>query len=135
MLKDGVRDAPDVAAFASLDPAAKRLAVMVWHYHDDDIAGPDAAVQLALGGLPPALREARVTHYRIDESHSNAYAAWRRMGAPIAPSAAQYAEMLKASELAMLAEVPATAAVSGGKASLSFTLPRQAVSLVVLDWS
>ena len=32
---------PDVAALASLD--GNRLCVLVWHYHDDDVPGPDAA--------------------------------------------------------------------------------------------
>ena len=56
MLKDGVRAKPDVAALASLD--GKKLCVLVWHYHDDDVPGPDAAVELSLTGLPPA-RSAR----------------------------------------------------------------------------
>ena len=50
MLTEGVRGAPDVAVLASAEP--NRLAVMVWHYHDDDLPGPDAAVELALAGLP-----------------------------------------------------------------------------------
>ena len=50
ILKDGVRGAPDVSALASLE--GKRLSVMAWHYHDDDVPGPDAAVALAVGGLP-----------------------------------------------------------------------------------
>src|SRR5438094_9457041 len=40
MLKNGVRDQPDVTALASLDQ--NKLAVLVWHYHDDDLPGPDA---------------------------------------------------------------------------------------------
>ena len=42
MLKDGVRAKPDVAALASLD--RKKLCVLVWHYHDDDVSGPAAEV-------------------------------------------------------------------------------------------
>ncbi len=53
MLREGVRGAPDVAALASAE--ASRLAVMVWHYHDDDVPGPDAAVELAVAGLPAAV--------------------------------------------------------------------------------
>ena len=41
MMKDGVREKPDVAALASRD-ASKAHACMAWHYHDDDVAGPDA---------------------------------------------------------------------------------------------
>src|SRR5688572_12775496 len=97
ILTDGVRGAPDVAALASVEP--NRLAVMVWHYHDDDVAGPEAAVDLAVAGLPAAARRATVTHYRIDEDRSNAYAAWRRMGSPIAPTRPQYGELEAASRL------------------------------------
>jgi len=75
-----------------------------------------------------------VTHYRIDDRHSNAYAEWRRMGSPVAPDPAQYAAMQRASELDMLESSPATVALSHGKATLEFTLPRQGVSLVVLQW-
>src|SRR5262245_25929219 len=41
ILRSGVRERPDVAALASLDQ--RQLAVLLWHYHDDDVAGPDAA--------------------------------------------------------------------------------------------
>jgi xylan 1,4-beta-xylosidase len=131
ILKDGVRGAPDVSALASLE--ARKLSVMAWHYHDDDVAGPDAAVQLALRGLPLAQGEARLTHYRIDENHSNAYAQWKRQGSPIAPNTEQYAELLAAARLATM-EGPASLAVDKGAATLRFALPRQAVSLVVLEW-
>jgi xylan 1,4-beta-xylosidase len=131
ILRDGVRGAPDVAALASL--GATRLAVMVWHYHDDDLPGPAAAVELAMGGLPADVREARLTHYRIDESHSNAYGAWRRMGSPVAPNRDQYSELEAASELGRIG-APSSIAVSRGAATLRFTLPRQAVSLVTIDW-
>jgi xylan 1,4-beta-xylosidase len=131
MLKDGVRGTPDVSALASLE--GKRLSVMAWHYHDDDLPGPDAAIELSVGGLPLAAGEARLTQYRIDEGHSNAYALWKRMGSPIAPNAEQYAQLLAASQLALM-EPPATLRVEKGQASLRLALPRQAVSLVVLEW-
>jgi xylan 1,4-beta-xylosidase len=131
IMKDGVRGAPDVSALASLE--GKRLSVMAWHYHDDDLPGPDAAVDLAVGGLPLPTGDVRLTHYRIDEGHSNAYALWKRMGSPIAPNAEQYAQLLAAGQLARL-EAPATLRVEKGQAALRFALPRQAVSLVVLDW-
>ena len=126
-----MRGAPDVAAFASVEP--NRLAVMVWHYHDDDVAGPEAAVDLAVAGLPAAARQATVTHYRIDETHSNAYAAWKRMGSPIAPTRQQYDELEAASRLAVLEE-PRSASAADGTLRLTFALPRQAVSLVTIEW-
>src|SRR5947207_1735967 len=89
MMKDGVRGTPDVSALASLEP--RKLSVLLWHYHDDDVAGPDAAVELSVSGLPLARGEARLQHYRIDETHSNSFAAWKRIGSPLAPDEKQYA--------------------------------------------
>jgi hypothetical protein len=57
IMKDGVRGLPDVSALASLE--GKKLTVMAWHYHDDDVAGPEAAVTLTVTGLPLASGEAR----------------------------------------------------------------------------
>jgi len=131
ILKDGVRAAPDVSALASLE--AHRLSVLVWHYHDDDLPGPDAAVELSVSGLPLGRGEARLQHYRIDESHSNSYAAWKRMGSPIAPDERQYAQLEEAGQLAAMGS-PAAVRVDGGRARLAFALPRQAVSLLVLEW-
>jgi xylan 1,4-beta-xylosidase len=132
ILKEGVRGAPDVAALASRD--AKRATVMLWHYHDDDIPGPAADVVFTLNGLPTTARSARVTHHRIDETHSNAFAEWKRMGAPIAPNQAQYTALQNASALATLADFPSSVAIANGTATLRFPLPRQAVSLVVIEW-
>jgi xylan 1,4-beta-xylosidase len=39
-----VREQPDVSAQASLD--GRTLSVLVWHYHDDDVPGPEAAIAL-----------------------------------------------------------------------------------------
>jgi xylan 1,4-beta-xylosidase len=133
ILKDGVRGNPDVAAFASYDAAKKRLCVMVWHYHDADVPGPDASVSLELAGLPPAARVARLTHHRIDQDCSNAYATWLYMGSPVAPTREQYSQLEAASALARLTEAPATVALAAGTAGMTFTLPRQGVSLLVLD--
>jgi xylan 1,4-beta-xylosidase len=132
IVKVGVRATPDVGVLASRAPG--QVAIMVWHYHDDDVSGPDAAVTLALTGLPAGVGNATVTHYRIDQQHSNAYAEWRRMGSPIAPDPAQYAAMQRASELATLQGSPSTLGLEGGKATLAFTLPRQGVSLLVVRW-
>ena len=132
IIAGGVRGAPDVGVLASRAPG--QVAIMVWHYHDDDVSGPDAAVTLAMTGLPAEVASATVTHYRIDQQHSNAYAEWVRMGSPIAPDPAQYAALQQASELATLEGSPAAIGVAGGKATVAFTLPRQGVSLVVVRW-
>jgi len=52
--------------------------------------------------------EAKLTHYRIDTNHSNAYGEWQRMGSPIAPNDRQYRQLQEASNLAKLSDAPAT---------------------------
>ncbi|HEX3101386.1 MAG TPA: hypothetical protein VHQ01_06340, partial [Pyrinomonadaceae bacterium] len=131
ILKDGVKATPDVSAFASL--GKNRLCILVWHYHDDDVSGPDAAVGLELKGFPFKTGKPRLTEYRIDADHSNAFAVWQKLGSPQKPSREQIAQLEKAGQLAQIykgASVP----VRGSKASMNITLPRQAVSLLVLEW-
>jgi len=130
MLAEGVRSAPDVAALASLD--GDHLCVMAWHYHDDDLPGPDAGVTLTLNGLPENWTAARVVHYRIDENHSNAYAEWQRMDSPLAPNERDYERLKRASELATLSD-PEVVAVEQQACEVKFPLPRQAVSLIVFE--
>ncbi len=130
VLSNGVRGDADVGVAATRD--GDRVAVMVWHYHDDDVAGPAAHVTLDLSGLPAGWTAASVVHDRVDGDHSNAYAAWQAMGAPLAPSQAQYGALEAASALTPLMPA-ANLPVQDGKATLTFDLPRQGVSLIVLD--
>ena len=62
------------------------------------------------------------------------YAVWQSLGSPVAPTRPQYTQLEAASQLALLKDSAATAEVSGGTATLTFSLPRQAVSLLVLTW-
>jgi xylan 1,4-beta-xylosidase len=75
-----------------------------------------------------------VTHFRIDETHSNSYSAWLKMGSPQAPTPAQYAELERASELQSLR--PARQATIGqdGRFIETFDLPRKSVSFVKVTW-
>jgi xylan 1,4-beta-xylosidase len=86
-------------------------------------------VRLSLRGLPAALRRgARVTHYRVDRDHSNSYAAWQKMGSPLAPSDKQRAELIAAARLSTVGDAQT---LRGD--TLSFALPRQGVSLLVIE--
>jgi xylan 1,4-beta-xylosidase len=131
IVEHGVRKRPDVGVVATTGPG--RLDVLVWHYHDDDVPGPDADVELQVGGLPMSAA-VQLRHFRIDQDHSNAFAAWQRMGSPPAPNAVQYAALQRAGELTPLAEAPEAVAAPEGRATLHFALPRQAVSLLEFRW-
>lgn len=128
LVADGVRGAPDVNVVATRDDTG--ISVLVYHYHDDDEAGPNAEVTIAIDGWTgksPALR-----HYRMDETHSNAFGVWKAMGSPQNPTSAQYAELEVAGQLAEIENVGAVA-VENGKILLRTTLPRQGVSLLRLE--
>jgi xylan 1,4-beta-xylosidase len=126
----GVRGVPDVGALASL--TNDKLSILVWHYHDDDLAGPDAAISLQLIGLSVPNGPAQLIHWRIDENHSNAFAAWLRMGGPQEPTPDQYRELDRVDALQQL-EPPSRVSVENNTLRLNVTLPRQAVSLLEID--
>jgi xylan 1,4-beta-xylosidase len=130
MRKSGVRGTPDVSALASLDN--KKVYALLWHYHDDDLPGPSASIDLTLTGLPITDGEATLTQYRIDAEHSNAFESWKRMGSPQTPSPAQYAELEKAGQLALFGQSKKVE-IKKGEAMLHVDLPRQAVTLLVLQ--
>ena len=129
IMQHGVRDEPDVNIVATRDD--KGVSVLVWHYHDDDTAGPDAEVSIAIDGW--GSKPASLKHFRMDESHSNAFGVWKAMGKPENPQGADYARLEAAGKLAQI-EDKASLAVVDGKIELRTTLPRQGVSLLRLDW-
>jgi xylan 1,4-beta-xylosidase len=124
-----VRRQPDISALATR--TERSVAVLVWHYHDDDVAGAPVDVDLVFEQLPAD--RATLVHYRIDQERSNAYASWRRMGSPRPLTAAQHAELDAAGRLQAL-EVPTQVALANGRVVVPFILPRQGVSLVELRW-
>ena len=129
ILKNGVRQAPDVAAIAALD--LNQLAVLAWHYHDDDLPGDDADIELKINNLPKN-GTARLSRFVIDRAHSNSFSAWQQMGSPQNPTAEQIAQLEKTGQLA---ELPLqTIQIENKQAVLKWTLPRQAVLLLVLEF-
>jgi xylan 1,4-beta-xylosidase len=74
-----------------------------------------------------------VRHYRIDQTHSNSYTAWQRMGSPQNPTPAQIAELRGASDLA-LSGAPAWHTPRQGALSLPLEMPRHALSLIEVSW-
>jgi xylan 1,4-beta-xylosidase len=129
MLESGVKNAPDVGVLASR--SAHSISILLWNYHDDDLPAPPANIRLAVRGAPgtPVLSR----HYRVDETHSNAYTAWKTMGSPQKPDAGQYKLLERAGQLETTGS-PAWVYGKNGTAEMTFELPRQGVSLVTLTW-
>ena len=126
----GVRGAPDIAALAAR--SARSATVLMWNYHDDDLPAPAAPITLTIEGLPAG--RATVTHFRIDETHSNSYSAWLKMGSPQKPTPAQYAELERASELQTLTPARQVTIGQDGRVTETFDLPRKSVSFVKVAW-
>jgi xylan 1,4-beta-xylosidase len=131
ILQAGVTGAPDIDGLATR--ADREMDVMVWNYHDDDQPAPAAPIRLSLDGLPAPAGSVLVEHYRIDDSHSNAYTVWQQMGSPQKPTDAQYAQLEAAGQLQLLRS-PEWMPAKDGKLQLAFALPRQGVSLVRVTW-
>jgi xylan 1,4-beta-xylosidase len=125
----GVRGSPDIHALASRE--GRELSVLVWNYHDDDVPGPAANVELTFEGVPDG--RPLVTHYRVDGEHSNSYEVWKRAGSPQPPSTRQHRDLERAGRLQTLGP-PARAQADAGRLRLTFPLPRQAVSLLVIKY-
>jgi xylan 1,4-beta-xylosidase len=123
----GVRERPDVYALAAR--SGRDVYVMAWNYHDDDLPASPAEIDLTIDGMTDG--QPTLTHFRIDQEHSNSYEAWKKMGSPEPPTAAQYAELEKAGKLQML-KAPERVKVANKTAKLTFSLPRQGVSLLKL---
>lgn len=119
----------EIGALASIDK--KTAGVMVWNYHDLDVAGGVEPVQVALQGVPA--KKITFTHYTIDSKHSNSYEVWKKMGSPQNPTTEQITTLEKAGQLAMVGK-PKKLSVDKGALTLNIELERQAVSLLKLDW-
>ncbi len=129
MLRTGVKQKPDVHAMASID--AHSAAVLVSNYHDSAKPGPAAPIDLTIAGLPRG--RLQIQHFRVDETHSNAFEAWKKMGSPQQPDAAQYAALESAGQLQMV-DSPRWIAAPNGVAHLAFDLPLHGVSLIRVTW-
>jgi xylan 1,4-beta-xylosidase len=129
ILKSSVRgEKPDIGGLASLDDTS--AAVMAWNYHDTDAPGPDTEVSLTLHNIPA--KKATLSVYLIDKDNSNSYEAWKKMGSPQNPTAAQIATLEAAGQLKQIKSEKVT--LSGSTLTIPLVLKRQAVALVKLDW-
>ena len=111
---------------------ARQLTVMVWNYTDDALPGEGGDMKVLVTHLPPGT--ARFRHFRIDETHSNAYEVWKQMGSPSSIEGTAYRGLEKAGGLAALEDPQRVRVPEQGETSVSFTLPAHAVSLLRWDW-
>lgn len=131
LVSTGVRQAPDVDAFATKD--AHDAAVLVWNYHDVNLPAPATPTTITIHGIPAGIHRVLLQHYRIDETHSNAYTVWKHMGSPQHPTSQQYADLQAAGHLQLLTS-PIWLVVQNGQVQVSTEMPREGISLLHLKW-
>jgi xylan 1,4-beta-xylosidase len=131
VVRDGVRARPEINAIATRK--ARDIEVLVWNYHDDDLPADAASIDLTISGLPEGVGRGLLEHFRIDSSHSNAYAVWKELGSPHSPTAKQYKQMESAGQLQLL-DSPEWISIERGTVHLKFALPRQGLSLLRMGW-
>jgi xylan 1,4-beta-xylosidase len=131
VLRTGVRKEADVNVIACRKEHESEA--LIWNYHDNAISAPGAEIDVNINGLPAEVTRAVVEHFRIDSTHSNAFAAWKQMGSPPSLSASQSAQLQKEGQLQLLTS-PQSVPVQNGFLHLHFSLPREALSLVRLTW-
>lgn len=131
IVAEGVRTKPDIRALAT--KSDRGVEILVWNYHDDDVSAEPASVVLAIDGLPQDAHHAILQHFRVDANQSNSFAAWKAMGSPQTPSAVQYQGLERAGQLQLLSS-PTWIRLARGMTQVEFELPRQALSLIKLEW-
>jgi len=129
IIASGVTGKPDINALASKNDHS--ISVLVWNYHDDNVAAAASPVNLIINGI--AKDQVLVRHYRVDQQYSNSFEKWKVMGKPQHVSEEQYQELEKAGQLQLLTS-PEWKEVTNGNTALNFHLPRQGVSLIQLSW-
>ena len=104
--------------------------VLVWNYHDADVAVPDAQVEVTIDGLIGT--RVLESEFRMDATHSNAYRVWLQMGSPAEPNAEQLKQLQNAGQLEETVRDKGVA-MKDGKAAIELSLPRQGVAVVRLQ--
>ena len=119
----------DINAIACRDNST--VTVLLWNYHDLDIHDSGSPVVIKIKGIPA--EKATLTQYQIDNAHSNSYEVWKKIGSPQNPTPDQIAMLEKAGQLETVSE-PSEIEVRNNVATIKMQLPRQAVSLVQINY-
>ncbi len=127
----GSDEDPDIGGMAALSNNGD-VQILIYCHHDDwDVEG-DHEVELKVTDLPFEGSEIQLTHLRLDATHSNAYTAWMNAGQPKYPRGDDLEE-IKGKESLELFEPAKSIRVQGGSAELTFTIPVNALSLLILS--
>jgi xylan 1,4-beta-xylosidase len=131
ILNRSVREQAEIDGLATASD--EKTQILIWNYHDDMVSVAPSLIRLMIKAPKKASQQARVLHYRIDDTHSNSFMQWIRLGAPQQPTPEMIADINAAAQLQLL-EPARFYDISRGQLQLDFSLPRYGVSLVEIYW-
>ncbi len=105
------------------------IQILVFSHNNDCDKKETHKVCVTVSGLDERTRV--LEHYRIDETHSNAYAEWIHQGKPLFPQGEQYALIKKRDGLEKYEE-DRTVTAKDGNVQIEFSMPAHGVSYLVL---
>jgi len=94
---------------------------------------PAAPTTITIHGIPSGVHRVLLQHFRIDDTHSNAYSVWQQMGSPQHPTSEQYAQLQAAGQLQLLTS-PVWLDVQNDEVKVVTEMPRDGISLLHLKW-
>jgi xylan 1,4-beta-xylosidase len=127
IVSDGVRVGPDVGVLVTRADDG-HVDILLWHYRDDDVPGPEADIHISLTGLAPGV-EQQCRVWRVDRDNGDAFTAWKAMGSPAMPTRQQIDELVRASRIAAR-PIQVGPRLSDGSVVLETRLPLQGVELI-----
>lgn len=106
------------------------IQVMVYNFNEnaDDRETVDVELSVVLTASEPF----RLTHFRIDGNHSNAYTVWKSLGRPLTPDQDQM-NRIKAKQGLELYEPVKTVNPQNSKIQYPLSMPHHSVSLLVFE--
>jgi xylan 1,4-beta-xylosidase len=132
ILRSSVRGRwPDINGMAVAD--GQVIKILLWNYHDILIPVEPSIIQLDVQLPVDFGNKARLTHYRIDDTHSNAYTKWLELGSPKNPTAEMIAQLKEAMQLQLLEPVRILEVNDNEVGPRRFELPRSALSLIIIE--
>lgn len=127
----GTKEGPEISGIATMS-GNKSIDVLVYCHHDDwDVKG-EYEVEIEIANLPFNKDNMVLTHYRIDENHSNAYSEWFRQGKSDYPNEAQM-RAIKSREGLEQYEPNSQVILLDGKLKKTINLPVHGISFLVIS--
>ena len=106
------------------------IQIMVYNFNQNVTDRESERAELTV--RMPSSGSYRIIHYRIDETHSNAYSVWKSLGKPLIPDNDQM-DQLKSREGLELCEPVSTIKPANNSISIPLVLPHHSVSLLIFE--